>query len=708
MNLFSLSATIGLDTSTFESGVESAEKSATSLAKAIDSMATSANADAESLAAKIKTSASSIDGSNESTEASIAALAAKYVTEGDNIEDAIEKASKTVEQELADMKSAEDKQKSNAQQFADDYVSAYEGMASKVGSTVTSIVTTVAKIGAAVATATVALAAVGVSYNTQIESYEASMGVLLGSTQAGIDKVAELADFAASTPFELTTLADATTSLLAYGVAAEDSTEIMSQLGDIALGDADKFDTLINAYGKMASSEKVSLEYINMMIESGFNPLNVIAEETGESMEELYDRISAGTLAYDEVVEAIEIATSEGGQFYDGMAVGASTTEGLMSTLKDSINSQLGSAFSSVSEKIKDLLPVAIEFVNSLDTEAIGEQVSAVIEKVVELTEEAIAFVQDVDFEAVVEKAQAIYDTFVTWSPVIAGIITTMTALYAIFKAMTIINTVRNAILLLNAAMLANPAVFVVALIVGLIAALVVLWNTNEEFRTAVTTIWNTIVEVFTTAIETIVAFFTETLPETFWAFVETVQEIIETVITFVTENWAALLLLLVNPISGALLLLYNLNPQFQAWVNALYTTMLNLAAKFVDIGTAIVDGIWQGISNGWSWLTSQVAALATSLFTAAKNALDIASPSKAFAWLGEMSADGFGVGFEDEMGTVKNDVENAMNFSVTPSTSTSSSGVSIVQNIYSTAQSAASLMQEALYNQKKAVITGV
>lgn len=62
---------------------------------------------------------------------------------------------------------------------------------------------------------------------------------------------------------------------------------------------------------------------------------------------------------------------------------------------------------------------------------------------------------------------------------------------------------------------------------------------------------------------------------------------------------------------------------------NALHKTLADVS--FTDIGTNIVNGIWKGISDGWDWLKKKVKELANSLLDAAKDALGIKSPSKAF-----------------------------------------------------------------------------
>lgn len=64
---------------------------------------------------------------------------------------------------------------------------------------------------------------------------------------------------------------------------------------------------------------------------------------------------------------------------------------------------------------------------------------------------------------------------------------------------------------------------------------------------------------------------------------------------------------------------------------NAVVDGVKGLPDKMLSIGEDIVTGIWNGISSGWSWLTDQVSSLAESLLEGAKDALGIASPSKAF-----------------------------------------------------------------------------
>lgn len=232
-------------------------------------------------------------------------------------------------------------------------------------------VQTAMKIGAAVAAAGAAVGGyvlkTGIGYNQQMDDYTANMQTLLGGVDKAESKIKELSDMAAKTPFELPTLVDATQTLLAFGVKAEDSTGILKSLGDISLGNASKLETLTRAYGKMSSTGKVTLENVQMMIDAGFNPLNLIAERNHMTMESLYKAISDGKVPFEELTWAIQKATSEGGQYFNGMETASKTLTGRLSTLKENWSAFLALLTKPAYETLRDtVLPSAIDMVNKL------------------------------------------------------------------------------------------------------------------------------------------------------------------------------------------------------------------------------------------------------------------------------------------------------------------------------------------------------
>lgn len=231
-----------------------------------------------------------------------------------------------------------------------------------LGSTIMKTVGTVVSINAAKN-----LVQTGIDYNRTIEDYTANMTTLLGGADKAEAKIAELSKMAAETPFELSHLADATQTLLAFGVDSEKSTKVLKSLGDISLGNSSKLETLTRAYGKMSSTGKVTLENVQMMIDAGFNPLNLIAERNNMTMEDLYKAISDGKVPFSELEWAIQKATSAGGQFYNGMETASKTMSGRLATLSDNWSAFLGLVTKPAYNALKDtVLPYAIDLIDKL------------------------------------------------------------------------------------------------------------------------------------------------------------------------------------------------------------------------------------------------------------------------------------------------------------------------------------------------------
>lgn len=208
-----------------------------------------------------------------------------------------------------------------------------------------------------------------VKYNANIEQLTTSFEVMTGSAEEAASIVERLKTMGAETPFETLDLAETTQLLMNYGITADEAISRMSMLGDIAQGSAEKMTRIATAYGQMSSAGKVQLEDIRQMIESGYNPLQEIAETTGESMASLYDRISDGTLAVEEITASMERSTSEGGKYFESMAKQAETLSGRLSTLKDEAQSFLGNLFSGATDSLRDdVLPMATDIIDALNT----------------------------------------------------------------------------------------------------------------------------------------------------------------------------------------------------------------------------------------------------------------------------------------------------------------------------------------------------
>lgn len=340
----------------------------------------------------------------------------------------------------------------------------------------------------------------GLDYNAQMESYLTNFKVMLGDEQLAAEKLEEIRRMAASTPFSLSELTEGTQTLLQFGVAADDTTGVLKRLGDISLGNADKLQTLVRAYGKMSSAQKVTLENVNMMIDAGFNPLNQICDATGESMSALYKRISDGKVSFNELEAAVAAATSEGGQFYNGMLEASQTFNGRLSTLKDNMAALTGELTSGLFSALRDIIVKANELVVSITED--DAKMAALKETIGVLTAAVVA----------VTAAVLSYKTTVAAATAITALHTAATtAMAAAHKAAAAGATgLQVAQAALNTVLSANPIGLVVAALAALAAGLVTAYHTSETFRSAVDSAFSAIQKTASNVIGSVVDWINE------------------------------------------------------------------------------------------------------------------------------------------------------------------------------------------------------
>lgn len=335
----------------------------------------------------------------------------------------------------------------------------------------------------------------GVDYNACMESYLTNFKVMLGNEELAAAKLSELRKMAASTPFALSDLTEGTQTLLQFGIAADDTTGVLKQLGDISLGNADKLQTLVRAYGKMSSAQKVTLENVNMMIDAGFNPLNQICDATGESMSDLYKRISDGRVSFEELQYAVQAATSEGGQFYNGMLEASQTFSGRMSTLKDNVAALTGELTSGLFAALGDLVVKLNEVVTSfLDSDEKMAQFKDTIGIATSVVAAAgAAFLAYKGYVALATAAEVAHTVATT----------AMTAANAAAEAGATGLALAQAAL--NAVISANPVALLVSALAALATGLVTAYKTSETFRNTVNSAFSTVKNIAQSAIGTVV-----------------------------------------------------------------------------------------------------------------------------------------------------------------------------------------------------------
>lgn len=331
----------------------------------------------------------------------------------------------------------------------------------------------------------------GLSYNRDMESYLTNFKVMLGDEQLAAEKLEEIRKMAASTPFTLSDLTEGTQTLLQFGIAADDTTNVLQMLGDISLGNADKMQTLVRAYGKMSSAQKVTLENVNMMIDAGFNPLNQICEATGESMADLYKRISDGKVGFEELQAAVEAATSQGGQFYNGMLEASQNFNGRLSTLQDNVAALTGKLTDGLFSALGDLIVKANELVGSIteDDQKLAKLKDTIGLVITVVTSVGVAFLT--------------YKGYLTATSAATVVQTAATTALAAAQDAAQNGATGLAVAQagLNAVLKANPIGLVVSVLAALATALVTAYQTSETFRNIVNGAFQAVANIAKSAI---------------------------------------------------------------------------------------------------------------------------------------------------------------------------------------------------------------
>ena len=522
----------------------------------------------------------------------------------------------------------------------------------------TAVATSVGVVSSAMA----GLIGFGVKYNSEIEQLQTSFEVMTGSAEKAKDIIAELQKIGAETPFEVKDLAKSTNLLMSFGFGAEDAIDSMLMLGDIAQGSSEKLDTISKAYGRMVSSQKVTLEDMNMMIDSGFNPLQIIVENTGESMKSLYDRISKGTMSVEEITQAMKQATSEGGKYFQSMEKQSKTLNGQISTLKDNFSQFAGVLAEDTTNAISsEFLPAINETIQSMQEGFSEEGFEGMAEAFAEgFTNILLMLVEKAP--EVANVALTMIQTFIT---AIQENLPTITN-----SAITIILTLVQGILQMLPQILQMGIQIIVQLIQGIAQqAPTLIPQIIDCIMLMVDTILDNLDLIIEAGIELILAL-TLGLIDAIPKLLERLPEIIVKIVTKLTEPEmlskliGAALTLIIALAGGLIKAIPELIAVVPRLISELVTSFINKIKNtdWKEVGKNLVEGLWNGIKSVKDWILDKISGFVDSIVGGIKKFFGIASPSKLMRdEVGKFVAQGIGVGFENELSNVYDGMQKAV-----------------------------------------------
>ena len=292
----------------------------------------------------------------------------------------------------------------------------------------------------------------------------------------------------------------------------------------------------------------------------------------------------------------------------------------------------------------------------------VGAELLSHLEPVIEKISDAFnEWFTSIDWEAFQEKIDSFVNTMVENGPMIISVIAGIATGFAAWNVVTLIQGVVSAIKsfkqandlaaisqkLLNLVMNANPVGILITAISALVGFILTLWATNEDFRYAMTVlwdeikaavvgawesikvawdetkdyfqgIWDKIVEIFTPVAKTLGAFFKNAWNaivdtwnlavgffQNIWDTIAGIFEVVEAVLSGDFEGaWNAIK----NVFNGW-------REFFSGLWDDLTSAFSGVLGWFTDVGKNIVGGIKNGIASAWDGLKSWFNGIWNSLF---------------------------------------------------------------------------------------------
>lgn len=175
------------------------------------------------------------------------------------------------------------------------------------------------------------------SVRGEFQQFEIAFETMLGSGQKAKGMISDLANLAASTPFDMKGVVNGAKQLLAYGFAANEITDTMRRLGDVSAGLGLNLQDLTWLYGTTMVQGRLFTRDLMQFTGRGIPLTEELAKQFGVTKDKVSELVTAGKVGFPEVKKAIESLTNEGGKFGGLMEKQSHSITGQVSNIKDTI-----------------------------------------------------------------------------------------------------------------------------------------------------------------------------------------------------------------------------------------------------------------------------------------------------------------------------------------------------------------------------------
>lgn len=202
----------------------------------------------------------------------------------------------------------------------------------------------------------------------EYQQLEIAFETMLGSKSQADALMAQLIDTAATTPFEMKEIAEASKMLLAYGMAADEVNGTLIRLGDIAAGLSIPIKDLAFLYGTTMVQGRLYTQDLNQFLGRGIPLADELAKQFGKNKSEVKKLVEEGKIGFPEVQKAIEALTNEGSKFGGLMEAQSKTIKGQLSNIEDAWEQMMNEIGRSQEENISGALDITGKLIENWKT----------------------------------------------------------------------------------------------------------------------------------------------------------------------------------------------------------------------------------------------------------------------------------------------------------------------------------------------------
>lgn len=198
----------------------------------------------------------------------------------------------------------------------------------------------------------------------EFQQFEIAFETMLGSGQKAKGMISDLANLAATTPFDMKGVVNGAKQLLAYGFAANEITDTMRRLGDVSAGLGLNLQDLTWLYGTTMVQGRLFTRDLMQFTGRGIPLTEELAKQFGVTKDKVSELVTAGKVGFPEVKKAIESLTNEGGKFGGLMEKQSHSITGQISNIQDSIEMAINDLGTQTEGLMNDALDITSKVID--------------------------------------------------------------------------------------------------------------------------------------------------------------------------------------------------------------------------------------------------------------------------------------------------------------------------------------------------------